>query len=75
MFYAVDRARVQDIEQALFNRGLDRFGKQKLRQAINAAEGEFSTEFETDGAETWCPAQRTHFDSIGVRDLVGAPRN
>ncbi|MCJ2058194.1 hypothetical protein MKL09_16745 [Methylobacterium sp. J-048] len=74
MFYAVDRARVQDIEQALFNKGLDRFGKQKLRQAINAAEGEFSTEFETDGAGNWCPAQRSHFDSLGVRDLVGAPR-
>ena len=75
MFYAVDRARVQDIEQALFNKGLDRFGKQKLRQAINAAEGEFSTEFETGGAGTWCPAQRTHFDHLGVHDLVGAPRN
>lgn len=74
MFYAVDRARVQDIEQALFNKGRDRFGKQKLRQAITVAEGEFSTEFETDGARTWCPAQRTHFDSLGVRDLVGAPR-
>ncbi|MCJ2061908.1 hypothetical protein MKK63_04230 [Methylobacterium sp. J-088] len=74
MFYAVDRARVQDIEQTLFNKGLDQFGKDKLRQAINVAEGEFSIEFEADGAATWCPAQRTHFDSLGVRDLVGEPR-
>jgi hypothetical protein len=74
MFYAVDRARVQDIEQALFNKGLDRFGRQKLRQAISAVEAEFSAEFESEGAEIWCPAQRTHFDSLRVRDLVGAPR-
>ena len=74
MFYAVDRARVQDIEQTLFNKGLDRFGKQKLQQAISELEGEFSTQFGADGAETWCPAQRAHFDSIGIRDLVGDPR-
>ncbi len=74
MFYAVDRARVQDIELALFNKGLDQFGKKKLQRAINAVEGEFADEIRAGGATTWCPAQRAHFESLGVHGLIGQPR-
>ncbi|MET3485989.1 hypothetical protein [Methylobacterium sp. 1973] len=72
-FYLVDKIKADEIAKALLNDIINRFGQQQAKQAIDAMDGEIQPAALNQGAATWCPAQRQHFRSVGVRDLIGGP--
>jgi hypothetical protein len=73
-FYAVDQAQLQEIGNTLFSQSLDRFGKDRLLEAMNSAETEDTAQLRESGAAFWCPLQRAYLNSLRMPGLIGKQR-
>jgi uncharacterized protein (DUF2252 family) len=73
-FYAVDQAQLQEIGNALFSQSLDRFGQERLLQAINSAETEETAQLRESEAAFWCPLQRAYLNTLRMPGLIGRQR-
>lgn len=73
-FYAVDQAQLQQIGSTLFSQSLDRFGQDRLLQAMNVAEAEDTAQLRESGAAFWCPLQRAYLNSLRMPGLIGKQR-
>ncbi|MDP4026812.1 hypothetical protein Q8W71_29845 [Methylobacterium sp. NEAU 140] len=71
LFYAVDIKKLDEIQRPVFTDAISRFGKERLHRAVNTVEPEVVEAIREGGTATWCPAQREHYDSIGIPGLIG----